>query len=70
MGAVEVEGAKEIANSALENLHVQALAQHDRKVTLLVLTEAFHMFLYLMRSSVEILCFTQSSHGHGLRLFM
>jgi hypothetical protein len=33
VGAVEVEGAKEIANSALENLHVQALAQHDRKVT-------------------------------------
>lgn len=33
MGAVEVEGAKEIANSALENLHVQALPQHDRKVT-------------------------------------
>lgn len=34
VGAVEVEEAREVAKSALANLHVQALAQCDRMVYL------------------------------------
>ena len=34
MGAVETEEAREVAKSALMNLHVQALAQRDRMVYL------------------------------------
>jgi hypothetical protein len=34
VGAVVGEDAREVARLALENLHVQALAQHDRMVSI------------------------------------